>query len=78
MTRNGVYHYNDIKVLKIERPSSEAIIIPIYKNSLLYKQILEYYRNYVNNNPFSTIDMIRVGGLNSRDNDKISSEKNTI
>ena len=61
--------------LKVGRPSFEAAVISIYKDSSLYKQVLEYYRNYVNNNLSSTVDIIRVEELNPRDSDKINLKK---
>ncbi len=62
-------------MLRVGRPSPKVIVIFTYRGSLLYEQVFKYYRNHVNNNPLSTVDMIRVGGLDSRDSDEMISEK---
>ncbi len=62
-------------MLRGGRPSPEAAAISTYKDSPLHEQVLKYYRNHVNNNPPSTVNMIRVGGLDPRDSDKINSEE---
>ena len=62
-------------MLRVGRPSPKVIVIFTYRGSLLYEQVFKYYRNHVNNNPLSTVDMIRVGGLDPRDSDKINSEE---